>query len=167
MGGDVALDGLSLLSPEYAKEVRKTVLKDRFNKIKVNLKKDFEKWNLTEEEKESFISQVSDELVKTSPEMPISAPELFIDRVNREEKPIDFIKRVYAPWIGHGFTQPFLRRLDPKLYMALHNWLRANAMPADLPLPTKSEIVKTKIERAGEKGIRAARRLVRSADYHR
>lgn len=71
--------------------------------------------------------------------LPDHAPELWETRGDRSEKPPAFIMRVYAPWLGTGFTQADLKARDPKLYMALHNWLRTNPLPAELDLPTKRE----------------------------
>lgn len=72
------------------------------------------------------------------------------------EKPPDFIKRVYGPdglnvlrEDGTGLTQAALKQLDEHLYRALHNWLRNNDLPTDVPLPTKSEAISSEAARLG------------------
>ncbi len=70
---------------------------------------------------------------------PETAPELYRQRANRKETAPEFIKRVYGEYMDGDFTQADLKRLDPKCYMALHNWLRSNRLPDDLNLPTISQ----------------------------
>ena len=76
----------------------------------------------------------------SSVKLPLVAPALWLERENRKETAPDFIKRVYAPWLGHGLTQAHIHQLDKQLYTALHNWLRFNDMPADLDLPTRKQL---------------------------
>jgi hypothetical protein len=76
----------------------------------------------------------------SSVKLPLVAPALWLARENRKETAPDFIKRVYAPWLGQGLTQAHIHQLDKQLYTALHNWLRFNDMPADLDLPTKKQL---------------------------
>lgn len=78
-------------------------------------------------------------LIKHQPILPQEAPEKWSKQTT--EKAPDFIRRVYAPWIGNGLTQPLIRRLDPALYKALYSWLRSNDLPDDLPLPKQSEVM--------------------------
>lgn len=81
---------------------------------------------------------------------PDKAPELYKSRKARSETPVDFIRRVYGPLIGAGFGKHHISRLDLGLYGALKHWLRNNKMPADLPLPTKSELLSQQIAALGE-----------------
>ena len=71
--------------------------------------------------------------------LPDQAPALWLERKDRGQSPPEFIRRHYAPWLGR-LTQADIRRLDRSLYMALHKWLRTNAMPDDLDLPTRKEM---------------------------
>jgi len=73
------------------------------------------------------------------PQLPDIAPALWKDARLDGEAPPDFIKRVYEPWLGHGLGRNHVRKLDHSLSVALDNWLRKNAMPADLDLPTLKE----------------------------
>lgn len=75
----------------------------------------------------------------TEIDLPQNPPAMWVDRLNRSESPIDFIRREYAPYIGNGLTRAHLRRYDRTLYEALGNWLRKNELPDDLLLPTKVE----------------------------
>jgi len=72
--------------------------------------------------------------------LPEKAPEVFQKRVNRSEKPHEFINRVYKPWLGKGLAQNHILNLDKPLYHALHNWIQRNTFPADLDLPSKKEV---------------------------
>lgn len=97
-----------------------------------------------------------------TPDLPKEAPALWSDRkktdpetgrplalavdpqTGRSWKPPGFIRHYYGPWLredGTGLTRPDLKRFDPQLYTALTNWLRTNELPADCPLPTKSEAI--------------------------
>jgi hypothetical protein len=91
--------------------------------------------------------------------LPDIAPELYSARPDQSEKPIQFIKRVYAPWLGQGLSQAHINRLDKQLYTALHNWLRHNELPADLDLPTKQEMITRRVEQLGPEKLREGNRL--------
>lgn len=47
------------------------------------------------------------------------------DGVLRKENPLDFVRRVYAPWLGHGLTLAQIN-IDPSLYMGIMNWMRGD-----------------------------------------
>lgn len=94
--------------------------------------------------------------------LPKVAPELYASRANRKENPVEFIKRVYAPWLGRGLDRPTILRLDKQLYHGLTQW-RLKHGPDDLDLPKKSDVVTREIDQAGPDGIREARRLARAA----
>ena len=57
------------------------------------------------------------------PDMPTNAPELWSDRRGMRENPVEFVRRVYAPWLGQGLRRSHLLALDKQLYTALGVWL--------------------------------------------
>jgi hypothetical protein len=74
------------------------------------------------------------------PPLPSKPPLKWLEREDKKESPVDFIKRVYAAWIGRGLTRASLR-MDPPLYSALGVWIHHNgSLPADLDLPTRKEL---------------------------
>jgi hypothetical protein len=89
--------------------------------------------------KRLFPKRDDPQLIEGAPILPETPPEAWADRRDRRETPVDFIRRVYSPWLGHGLNQADIRRIDRKLYMSLHNWLRTRTLPDDLPLPTLKE----------------------------
>ncbi|WP_139797402.1 hypothetical protein [Novosphingobium sp. B1] len=72
--------------------------------------------------------------------LPDQAPEIY-QGLRGPETPPEFVKRVYGPWLGQGLTRADIRKLDPKLSVAITNWLSrsGNEWPADVDLPTKAE----------------------------
>ena len=87
--------------------------------------------------------------VQLSSFLPKKAPKLWLERKNKDESPVDFIRRVYAPWLGKGLGKPHIRQLDMSLYEALRKWPQNNERPTDLYLPTKSEIIDKRVADAG------------------
>lgn len=80
------------------------------------------------------------------------------------DTPPDFIMRHYGAWLrvdGAGLTRPDVKRLDPTLYMALANWLRANELPDDCPLPTKSQVVDSLLAQSENRAPRSTHELWR------
>lgn len=55
--------------------------------------------------------------------LPEAAPELWSDRIGRKENPVEFIRRVYAPWLECGLKRAHLHTLDRPLYTALAVWI--------------------------------------------
>lgn len=53
-------------------------------------------------------------------EPPETAPELYKNREDRKEKPDDFVRRVYADYLGKGLLRPHLKALDLGAYQALY-----------------------------------------------
>ena len=49
-------------------------------------------------------------------ELPTTAPELYKERKDKSEKPAEFIKRVYHPWLMKGLLRPHIKSLDLPLY---------------------------------------------------
>lgn len=80
--------------------------------------------------------------------LPEIAPEIF--RGNRGgskdgENIVEFLRRVWMPWIEAGvLTRSALRRLDKAADRGVDNWLRDNRLPADIVLPTKSDVLNEK-----------------------
>jgi hypothetical protein len=75
-----------------------------------------------------------------SQDLPLQPPALWRDRTDKNESPVDFIRREYGRWLGIGLTRAHLRA-DMSLYDSLKHWLRENDLPDDLDLPTKSAMV--------------------------
>jgi len=74
------------------------------------------------------------------------APESWQHRdLNRRENPTQFVRRVYAPYIGHGLTRPLMRQLDPHLYRALTVWEVRHPADRMVELPTLSQLIDDKI----------------------
>jgi len=73
------------------------------------------------------------------PKFPAKAPELYADRPSRRENAIEFIRRVYPDLSKEGLPRAEIKRLDPKLYEALGNWLRQHELPADVHLPKRAD----------------------------
>ncbi|MDO9223612.1 MAG: hypothetical protein Q7U20_07860 [Caulobacter sp.] len=71
--------------------------------------------------------------------VPTKAPALWLSDRDPDDKPPDFIRRHYAPWLGKGLRRADLRQLDPSLYDALRQHLLKHEMPADIDLPTIQE----------------------------
>jgi hypothetical protein len=67
------------------------------------------------------------------------SPGLWSERKNRDETPLDFIRREYGALLGRGLSRADLRA-DASLYQALKRWLSKNEMPADVDLPGKREL---------------------------
>lgn len=78
-------------------------------------------------------------------ELPTEAPEIY-QGLRGPESPPEFVKRVYAPWLGQGLDRAHIKHLDPTLYQSINNWSRKNEWPADVDLPTRSEQTQRTIE---------------------
>lgn len=82
--------------------------------------------------------------------MPATAPANWLDRANRDENPVEFIRRVYGPWLGKGLSRPSIRRLDKSLYLALYRFLANGGIwPTDLDLPTKKQQNDRELKKSG------------------
>ena len=108
---------------------------------------------------------------------PAHAPELYSERgiradLGRKENIVEFLQRVYGPWITASapiMTRPDLRRVDPDAEMALRNWLREpkHELPKGIAIPTKSEAVQAQLTQLNDVArVRAARNLIRAHDRH-
>lgn len=91
---------------------------------------------------------VPPEAVQSDPmPIPTKAPEIY-GGLRGPETPPEFVKRVYAPWLGQGLDRAHIKHLDPKLYTAIDNWTRkpGNEWPADVDLPTRGAQTRRTIE---------------------
>jgi hypothetical protein len=74
----------------------------------------------------------------------IKLPEKPIREYRPRESIIDYLQSPegFGPWLeAKALTRPLLKRLSPKAYMALANWLRNNRqLPVGMSIPTKAEI---------------------------
>jgi hypothetical protein len=80
--------------------------------------------------------------------LPTTAPEAWSKRdLNLRENPVEYTRRVYARWLGHGLTRKDLKALDPDLYRALSVWVSRHPDDAIAELPAQSEILDDLIDR--------------------
>jgi hypothetical protein len=81
---------------------------------------------------------------------PDTPPARWLVRENRKETPIDFIRRVYYPWLGKGLSRSHIRHLDKSLYLALYKFLaEGGEIPPDIDLPTKKQLSDRELKQAG------------------
>lgn len=73
------------------------------------------------------------------PNIPENAPELYIERKDKREKPVAFINRVYGDLLGKGLTRTHIMDLDKALYIAEKNYAYYHGRPTGFDLPTKAE----------------------------
>lgn len=85
----------------------------------------------------AYIVQKLGELEK--PDLPSKAPELWVARADKSEKPADFIRRVYGSFPIKGISRAYFRSVDPILHKALTDWLKQNPMPEDLGFITSKQ----------------------------
>ena len=146
-------------NPERAKALAATFAELRFaaNKAKGD-------HTLTDDELRSVLRAVAISI--RAPEiaqpLPEQAPELWSQRdLNLRENAPQFIRRVYAKWLGQGLARKDLARLDPDLYKALSVWLSRH--PEDdlaQVLPPQSDIIDDIISRlAAEYPLEVLRKL--------
>lgn len=126
----------------------------------------FNRYQISDDYVKGKLSELTDRLFPSKPSLPTVAPELYADRQDRKENPVDFIKRVYGPYIGNGLDRPTLLHLDKQLYHGLNQWRIKHGLPEGLDLPTKSDLVTKELETLGHEAIRTGRRLA-SAARHR
>ncbi|MEJ7928245.1 hypothetical protein WG908_15970 [Sphingobium sp. AN641] len=112
-------------------------------------------------------SRVSTEHYASIP-LPEVAPMIWKSDKEKGESPVQFLRRAYQPWLGHGLGRSHLRKLDPSFSQALDNWLRKNKLPEDIDLPTIRQQNDRWVERVRSTGTSAALGPDASAkDYHR
>lgn len=149
---------------------------ERLDALKATLTQAFEQSGLSEDKRETFLRETFSVIAKLqTPEtaacaLPDEAPELYSNKRGGwkdRETIVDFLRRVWKPWIEAGvLTRPDLRRLDPKADRAIVNWTQTKgALPADLNIPTKSDIVSQRLE--NPENIKAAQRVVSAHHYRK
>jgi|ERR1019366_6152480 hypothetical protein len=120
------------------------------DRIVGELKQVFSRYGMDEAKQRAFLADVFSKAIHAeAPLIPVTAPSLWMDRADRKETPPDFIKRVYAPWLGNGLTRVDILHRDKQLYFAFHRWLTSNPMPADLDLPTREQVNDRKLQELG------------------
>jgi len=90
-----------------------------------------------------FTASPSEFVAAPASSLPAQAPALWLEREDRTESVPDFIRRVYAPWLGQGLTQAHVSHLDRSLYNALQKWLgkAGNSLEAaGVDLPSKKQM---------------------------
>jgi hypothetical protein len=82
--------------------------------------------------------------------LPKKAPELFVKRRDPKETIVEFLRRVWKPWMDAGsVTRNDLRRLDPSAARGIENWLAKGPLPDDIKVPTKKELNDARIAHGG------------------
>ncbi|MEP4552734.1 MAG: hypothetical protein ABJR46_14995 [Tateyamaria sp.] len=79
-------------------------------------------------------------------DFPQKAPEIYKDRVNKDENALEFIKRVYKPWLNKGLSHNQLNRIDTSAYYAYRNYTKYHAIDPTILLPDQT----TQIDREYE-----------------
>jgi hypothetical protein len=82
-------------------------------------------------------------------ELHLGNPAKWRTRKDKNETPVDFIRREYARSLGRGLTKAHLRRADKSLYDSLNYWLQKNQLPEGFDLPTKQEMIDRTISETG------------------
>ena len=141
-------------------------IENQFDKVLMN-SEFFGKLGKVSSAKKGFVavalaSENQSEKNQSTLSLPETAPETYEGNI------IDFLRRVWMPWIETGvLTRPDLRRLDEAAYNGLRNWLSlpGNSLESvGLSIPTKSEALRLqKINLPEEERARLEERL----RYHR
>lgn len=79
--------------------------------------------------------------IMNKPELPKVAPEIYQQRADKEENVLDFVKRVYRPWIGKGFGRQHLYHLDRSAYLGYKNFIAYHGDRYSDILPTKEQLI--------------------------
>lgn len=103
------------------------------------------KYNLPEDRAadalQALVRNTTPTVTKIS-ELPRFAPELYAERrvvkdLHRRETIVEFLRRVWAPWINAKLlTRCALRKLDPGADKAVENYLRRAPLPEDVDIPS-------------------------------
>ncbi|MEA2902770.1 MAG: hypothetical protein QOI12_157 [Alphaproteobacteria bacterium] len=97
-----------------------------------------------------FFNQVSGRL-KVTARLPTIAPEVWSERPRgHPETCVEFIKRVYDPWLGRGITRAYIRDLDESLIRTFDVFVVRNGQPADLNLPAMKTSPKRRLASLGQ-----------------
>src|SRR5262249_32034003 len=80
-----------------------------------------------------------------------SPPRKWLERIDKKEGPIDFIRREYSQLMQQGFSRIQLKKSDSSLYNVLCKWLTIHKeLPPDVRLPTQAELLEQKLAAVGE-----------------
>ncbi len=108
--------------------------------------------NLTSDERAAIIEDLAiatgsrDAAVSASIPLPDTAPEIWAERDRTQrQNPAQFVRRVYAQWIGRGLTRQKLGRLDSTAYKALAVWEHRHPEDRIIELPGITEVLDRRI----------------------
>ncbi len=76
---------------------------------------------------------------RLAPRLPDLAPELWVDRKNRSETPVEFINRVYGKYLNSALTKSDIRHLDINLYWSMLKFEAAQVNNTGIRLMTEEE----------------------------
>lgn len=114
-------------------------------------------------EKREIFTQIQRALDNRSfalwPPIPDVAPLLWSERIERLITPVEFVRKYYGTVLGAGLSQADIRRLDPNLYTALHNWKRRHGWDESFDLPSKKRLNDTRVEMLDEQERQLSTRL--------
>lgn len=125
----------------------KTSKKDQKTKQAIldSLAKIFEKLSVEDALKVEAYALILNECLS---EIPNEPPELYRERTDKKESPVDFVARVYGEYLGCGLAKVDLKYLDKSLYNALNNWATENgALPGSFGLPTRKQQTNLKLQK--------------------
>lgn len=91
-------------------------------------------------------------------------PTKWAERSNKNESPIDFIRREYADVLARkSLSRADIRRLDPSLYTAFYAWISKNRkLPDGFDLPKLVDANQRKLKAVGK--IKQPRRLLKVSE---
>ena len=103
------------------------------------------------------------------PPLPETMAVLWTNRARGEYKnPVDFLARIYEPWVNKGLTRADVLRRDPDLYNALTAHIRIHGLPDGLDLPTQREVTDRRLANAAaEHPLDVARALLAVSERER
>lgn len=107
------------------------------------------KLGMTKPDFETALRNFLDSSTGSNVSLPKRAPELWSDRGTSDsrESPTEFVRRVYARWLGCGLTRAHVRQLDLPLYRALSAWMSRHPEDDLSELPSLSESIDQKVAR--------------------
>lgn len=108
--------------------------------------------NLTSDERAAILEDLAvatggrDAATSISVPLPDRAPEIWSERDRTQrQNPAQFVRRVYAQWIGRGLTRQALCLLDEPVYRALSVWEHRHPEDRIHEILTLSEVIDSKI----------------------
>lgn len=81
---------------------------------------------------------------------PAIAPELFKNRIDKDEGAISFVSRTYSIYLGKSLSRADLKKLDKKLYNALYNLPNSDYEMNKIGLFTKKSLNDIKLSKLDE-----------------